>query len=278
MKLALRRAQRPRCRVRRPCRDLAVDGRQLNQRHRICSIVSRKNRSNCSTSCSLKPTDHSAARCRCPPRRRDLRCAGQGTGIWPPGSCTAADTERDARACCPSRRFPRTRLLHQRSDPEDGCHRQQAMSATWTGPGRTSATDCPLPEPDWFPPHFARLPPRGPNGNLGSMSSSFCCGALSQVVALSGGSQGSEFTSAFGGVAEVHGRTASAASEAYDPLRTSRVQCNPLSGCKGAAYHPLTDPRKMVILQSFLGGGNRMRSDLDASARAFGRACLPGCH
>ena len=32
---------------------------------------------------------------------------------------------------------------------------------------------------------------------------------------LSGGSRGGEFTSAFGGVAELHGRTASAASEAY---------------------------------------------------------------
>ena len=39
-------------------------------------------------------------------------------------------------------------------------------------------------------------------------------------MALSGGSHGGEFTSAFGGVAEVHGRTASAASEAYDPLLT----------------------------------------------------------
>src|SRR4249919_3344617 len=36
---------------------------------------------------------------------------------------------------------------------------------------------------------------------------------------LSSGSQGSEFTSAFGGVAEVHGRTASAALDANDPHR-----------------------------------------------------------
>jgi hypothetical protein len=43
---------------------------------------------------------------------------------------------------------------------------------------------------------------------------------MSQLVALSGGSQGGEFTSAFGGVAEVHGRTASAAFEAYDPELT----------------------------------------------------------
>ena len=42
---------------------------------------------------------------------------------------------------------------------------------------------------------------------------------ISPVVALSGGSQGGEFTSAFGGVAEVHGRTASAASDANDPKR-----------------------------------------------------------
>jgi hypothetical protein len=40
-------------------------------------------------------------------------------------------------------------------------------------------------------------------------------------LALSGGSQGGEFTSAFGGVAEVHGRTASAAFDANDPYRTS---------------------------------------------------------
>ena len=39
-------------------------------------------------------------------------------------------------------------------------------------------------------------------------------------MALSGGSQGGEFTSAFGRAAEVHGRTASAAFEANDPLRS----------------------------------------------------------
>ena len=39
-------------------------------------------------------------------------------------------------------------------------------------------------------------------------------------MALSGGSQGGEFTSAFWGVAEVHGRTAPIASEAFDPTRT----------------------------------------------------------
>jgi hypothetical protein len=42
---------------------------------------------------------------------------------------------------------------------------------------------------------------------------------MSQVLALSGGSQGGEFTSAFGEVAEVHGRTASAAFDANDPSR-----------------------------------------------------------
>jgi hypothetical protein len=42
---------------------------------------------------------------------------------------------------------------------------------------------------------------------------------ISPVVALSGGSQCGEFTSAFGEAAEVHGRRASAASEAYDPKR-----------------------------------------------------------
>jgi hypothetical protein len=39
-------------------------------------------------------------------------------------------------------------------------------------------------------------------------------------MARSGEGQRVEFTSAFGGVAEVHGRTASAASEVYDPLLT----------------------------------------------------------
>jgi hypothetical protein len=43
-------------------------------------------------------------------------------------------------------------------------------------------------------------------------------------MALSGGSQGGEFTSAFGGVAEVHGPTASAAFEAYDPSPTSTAK------------------------------------------------------
>jgi hypothetical protein len=43
---------------------------------------------------------------------------------------------------------------------------------------------------------------------------------MSQLVALSGGSQGCEFTSAFEGIAEVHGRTASAAFDANDPLLT----------------------------------------------------------
>ena len=36
-------------------------------------------------------------------------------------------------------------------------------------------------------------------------------------MALSGGSHGGEFTSAFGGAAEVHGRTDSAAFDANDP-------------------------------------------------------------
>ena len=44
------------------------------------------------------------------------------------------------------------------------------------------------------------------------------------AVGLSGGSQGGEFTSAFGGAAEVHGRTASAAFDANDPKPTYPVQ------------------------------------------------------
>ena len=48
----------------------------------------------------------------------------------------------------------------------------------------------------------------------------FLLRCMSQLLALSGGSQGGEFTSAFGGAAEVHGRTASAAFDANDPNRT----------------------------------------------------------
>ena len=41
-----------------------------------------------------------------------------------------------------------------------------------------------------------------------------CLHCMSRLVALSGGSQGGEFTSAFGGLAEVQGRTASVAFDA----------------------------------------------------------------
>jgi putative ABC transport system substrate-binding protein len=60
---------------------------------------------------------------------------------------------------------------------------------------------------------------------------------MSPEVALSGESQGGEFTSAFGGVAEVHGRTASAASEAYDPPATLAVHCGNDFGCQ---FQPLS--------------------------------------
>jgi hypothetical protein len=55
---------------------------------------------------------------------------------------------------------------------------------------------------------------------------------MSPVVALSGESHGGEFTSAFGRAAEVHGRTASAAFDANDPLRKSGGQkcCNAQHG------------------------------------------------
>jgi hypothetical protein len=51
-------------------------------------------------------------------------------------------------------------------------------------------------------------------------------------MALSGGSQGGEFTSAFGGVAEVHGRTASAAfgGDAFAERATGRLQQSSHSG------------------------------------------------
>jgi hypothetical protein len=45
----------------------------------------------------------------------------------------------------------------------------------------------------------------------------FLLRCMSQLLAQSGGSHGGELTSAFGRAAEVHGRTAPIASEAYDP-------------------------------------------------------------
>ena len=47
---------------------------------------------------------------------------------------------------------------------------------------------------------------------------------ICRLLALSGGSQGGEFTSAFGGAAEVNGRTASAAFDANDRTRTLATQ------------------------------------------------------
>ena len=49
---------------------------------------------------------------------------------------------------------------------------------------------------------------------------------ISPELALSGGSQGGEFTSAFGGVAEVHGPRASVTFDANDLLQTRDVQYN----------------------------------------------------
>src|SRR2546423_755282 len=66
---------------------------------------------------------------------------------------------------------------------------------------------------------------------------------LSRSVALSRGSQGGEFTSAFGGVAEVHGRTASAAFNANDPSATLAVRCGQLP--------ILTGPRRPTPKQTF---------------------------
>ena len=48
----------------------------------------------------------------------------------------------------------------------------------------------------------------------------FLLRCMSQLLALSGGSQGGEFTSAFGGPAELHGRRASVAFDADDPKLT----------------------------------------------------------
>jgi hypothetical protein len=52
-----------------------------------------------------------------------------------------------------------------------------------------------------------------------------CCIRSQPVVALSGGGQRVEFTSAFGRAAELHGRTASAAFDANDPQETLDVHC-----------------------------------------------------
>jgi hypothetical protein len=53
-----------------------------------------------------------------------------------------------------------------------------------------------------------------------SSSDSAFCSALGPVMALSGGSHGGEFTSAFGRAAEVHGWRASTAFDANDPSAT----------------------------------------------------------
>jgi hypothetical protein len=45
------------------------------------------------------------------------------------------------------------------------------------------------------------------------------------AIGTSSGSQGGEFTSAFGAVTEVNGRTASAAFDANDPSATLAVHC-----------------------------------------------------
>jgi hypothetical protein len=79
------------------------------------------------------------------------------------------------------------------------------------------------------PPHHRQPPQRiaseQANHRLRKPSTTFATKS-----ALSGGSQGGEFTSAFGGVAEVHGRTASAAS--------TRMPSRP----GGFHPEPLTDP------------------------------------
>jgi hypothetical protein len=49
---------------------------------------------------------------------------------------------------------------------------------------------------------------------------------ITPLMAQSGGSQGGEFTSAFGGAAELHGRMASAAFDANDPSATLAVHCS----------------------------------------------------
>jgi len=67
-------------------------------------------------------------------------------------------------------------------------------------------------------------------------------------MALSGGSQGGESTSAFGRAAEVHGRTASAAFDANDPKEILDVQCNQLSGCRTGQHTPVV---KSIILRSY---------------------------
>ena len=53
-------------------------------------------------------------------------------------------------------------------------------------------------------------------------------------MALSGGGQGVEFTSAFGGAAELHGRMASASYDANDPLAAPEQRRQLISGLDGA--------------------------------------------
>jgi hypothetical protein len=67
-----------------------------------------------------------------------------------------------------------------------------------------------------------------------------CCAAYVRLMALSGGSQGGEFTSAFGGAAEVHGRTA------HTPKRKPRHTCRGFLHTQLYADSGLTMPPSLL--------------------------------
>jgi hypothetical protein len=74
---------------------------------------------------------------------------------------------------------------------------------------------------------------------------------ISPLLALSGGSHGGEFTSAFGRAAEVHGWRASTAFDANDPTRTSAS----ISCCSSeAGFSPVSVNRRRALSRSPQGG------------------------
>jgi hypothetical protein len=98
-----------------------------------------------------------------------------------------------------------------------------------------------------------------------------CCTCSGLLLALSGGGQGVEFTSAFGGVAEVHGRTASAAFDANDPTETLAAKiavmhnaafpatawCNPRDQ---GSTHETARVHQALVVSVAIGARSRRRS------------------
>jgi hypothetical protein len=80
-------------------------------------------------------------------------------------------------------------------------------------------------------------------------------------MAQSGGGQRVEFTSAFGRAAEVLGRTAPIASDAFDPKETLDVQCNRLSGRRQENAPPQTTDQNPAENAASLGAATDFGAD-----------------